>query len=575
MHKKSEIDTPLRVVCVFLLLIVLAIIAKLFILQVLENKYYSALAMDTQEIYKQIIPRRGNIYIQDSRDKKEYPAAINRPYYLVYAVPRDILPSQLVSTTDFIVKLFNYDDQKKQELYKSFSKKDDPYEPIAKKVSEENVNKIKAAQLKGISYASQEFRYYPEANTIAHITGFVGMERDGQAIGRYGLEGAWEKELAGRSGFMLGKKSALGGLITLAGRTFKPSENGADLVLTIDRALQNKACVTLKNGYISYKAKSAALVMLDPNTGAILAMCSQPDFDPNEYSKVSDINVYNNTAIFTAYEPGSVFKPITMAIALDLNLVNPTTLFTDPGMRLVSGYKVYNALKATYGTVSMTKVLEQSINTGMIWVEEKIGIKRFKEYLKNFGFGQKIGIKMDTEVAGDISPLDQPAEIYGANASFGQGFSTTPLQLAMAYGALANEGKLLKPYIIKEVRYADGRIEKTESQTIGTIISSRAQKLITGMLVSVVENGGGMFAKLEDYYIAGKTGTAQIASPTGGYSEASNHTFTGFFPANSPKFVLVVKYEAPQRQWAESTAAITFKEIADFALKYYGVKGDK
>ena len=390
MHKKSEIDTPLRVVCVFLLLIVLAIIAKLFILQVLENKYYSALAMDTQEIYKQIIPRRGNIYIQDSRDKKEYPAAINRPYYLVYAVPRDILPSQLVSTTDFIVKLFNYDDQKKQELYKSFSKKDDPYEPIAKKVSEENVNKIKAAQLKGISYASQEFRYYPEANTIAHITGFVGMERDGQAIGRYGLEGAWEKELAGRSGFMLGKKSALGGLITLAGRTFKPSENGADLVLTIDRALQNKACVTLKNGYISYKAKSAALVMLDPNTGAILAMCSQPDFDPNEYSKVSDINVYNNTAIFTAYEPGSVFKPITMAIALDLNLVNPTTLFTDPGMRLVSGYKVYNALKATYGTVSMTKVLEQSINTGMIWVEEKIGIKRFKEYLKILVLDKKL-----------------------------------------------------------------------------------------------------------------------------------------------------------------------------------------
>lgn len=575
MRKKSDNDIQLRVVCVFLLLIVLGIVVKLFILQVFEYKYYSTLAMDTHEIYKQIIPRRGNIYIQDSRNNKEYPAAINRPYYLIYAVPRDIPASQVATTTDFLAKLFNYQDDDKKQLYKNLSKKDDPYEPVAKKVSEELVNKIKTAKLKGINYVSQEYRYYPEANITAHVTGFVGMDQDERPIGRYGLEGAWENELAGHSGFMLGKKSALGGIITSFDRTFKKAANGADLVLTIDRALQYKACTALKNGYITYKAKSAALIMLDAKTGAILAMCSAPDFNPNEYAKVSDVEAYNNTAIFTAYEPGSVFKPIVMAAALDLDLVNPNTTFVDPGMRLISGYKVYNALKATYGTVNMTKVLEQSINTGMIWVEEKMGIKRFKEYIESFGFGKKTGLKIDTEVAGDDSSFSQSAEIYGANASFGQGFSATPLQLADAYVVLANGGELLKPYIVKEARYADGHVEKTEPQTIGTVISSRAQKLITGMLISVVENGHGMLAKLNDYYVAGKTGTAQIASPTGGYSEASNHTFTGYFPANNPKFVLVVKYEAPQRQWAESTAAPTFKEVAEFTLKYYGIKGDK
>jgi len=305
-------------------------------------------------------------------------------------------------------------------------------------------------------------------------------------------------------------------------------------------------------------------------------MCSYPDFDSNSYNTVTNADAFNNTNIFTAYEPGSVFKPITMAIGLDLDLVAPDTIFHDPGVRLIDGYKVYNAQKTTYGTVSMTSVLENSINTGVIWVEEKIGDKRFREYVEKFGYGKKTGIRINNEVAGDISSLSKSAAIYGANASFGQGFMATPLQLAASYTALANDGKLMKPYIIDEVRYSNGKTEKTEPQVVDTIISSRAQKLITGMLISVVENGHGYTSVLtKDYYVAGKTGTAQIASAEGGYSEASNHTFIGYFPANDPQFVLLVKYEAPQRAWAESTAAPTFRQVADFAVKYYALKGDK
>jgi len=574
MRKKNNNDTHLRIVSVFLLLLSCIIIGKLFVLQVLEYKFYSALALNTHEIFEQLYPRRGSIYVQDSRSNKEYPVAINRPYFLVYAVPRDIPFDQITSTTNYLSKLFNYSEEEKKILFKNLSKSDDPYEPVAKKVDEDKINKIKFDKPKGVHYTSQEYRYYPEKDLLAHVVGFNGFDKDGNPVGRYGIEGAWEKELAGRSGFISAKKSALGGIIASAGRILKKAEDGVDLVLTIDRALQYQSCQALKNGYETYKAKSAALVMLDINTGAVLSMCSLPSFNTNEYSKVGGVGVYNNLAIFADYEPGSVFKPITMSIGLDLGLLNPDTVFTDPGVRVINNFKVYNALKKKYGTVTMTNVLEESINTGMIWVEEKIGTKRFGEYIEKFGFGKKTGIKLDTEVAGDISSLSKTAEIYGANASFGQGFTTTPLQLASAYIALANGGRLIKPYIIKEIRYPNGKVEKTETQILQTVISPRAQKLITGMLISVVEKGHSYMAKLENYYVAGKTGTAQIAGE-GGYTDASNHTFVGYFPANNPRFVLLVKYEAPQRDWAESTAAPTFKKIAEFAVKYYGIKEER
>jgi cell division protein FtsI/penicillin-binding protein 2 len=574
MRHKDCADKSLRFVSIVLLIAVFLVIGRLFVLQILDGKYYLALALDTQEIYKQLYPRRGNIYMQDTRDNKEYPVAINRPYYLVYAVPRDMLANEIVSSTNFLVNIFGYSESEKETLLKNLSKKDDPYEPIAKKVSEDKINKLKQANIKGIHYISQEYRYYPEGNSMASVVGFVGSDENGDISGKYGVEGAWEKDLAGQDGFLYGMRGAFGGLIPLANRTTQQAENGADLVLTIDRSLQYQACKALKDGFITYKAKSASIVMLDVETGAVLAMCSEPDYDPNNYAKVTNVNSYNNTAIFDAYEPGSVIKPITMAIALDLGLVTPNTRFTDPGVLLIDGFKIYNALKASYGNVNMTEVLEDSINTGIIWVAEKIGNDKFKEYMEKFGFGKKTGIVAGAEVAGDISSFSKTAKIYNANASFGQGFTATTLQLAVAYASLANGGKIVKPYIVKEVRRADGRIEKKYPEVSDMVISTHAQKLISGMLVSVVENGHGQPAKLDKYYLAGKTGTAQIAE-NGEYIEATNHTFTGFFPVENPKVALVVRYEAPQRLWAESTVAPLFKIVAQFTLNYFGIKNDK
>ena len=553
---------------------ILLIVVRLFFLQVLNYSYYSTLALSTHEIYQKIHPERGQIFFQDSRDGATYPVAVNRRYFQVYAVPNEIKPEEVESIAKSLNQALALPAGEIDEVKSKIGKGNDPYEALAKKIPAEAVENLKTMNLKGIYWTPEVYRYYPEENWAAAILGFCSFDANGNLEGHYGVEGYWNKILAGKSGFLLGERGAGGGLISLAGVTSVEAENGANVVLTIDRALQYQACSRLRAAFEEYKARSASLVMVDPKTGAILAMCSEPDFDPNNYSQVDDFSVYNNRAIFTPYEPGSVFKPLVMSAALDMDLVGPQTTFDDPCARKFGQYTIHNALNKCYGRSTMTQVLENSINTGMIWVEERMPKGSLREYIEKFGFGQKTGAPLDTEMAGNISLLKKDADIFNAQASFGQGITVTPMQLAMAYAALANQGMLLEPFLVKETQYPDGRRERQEAKEVRRVVSPQASKLITAMLVSTVENTYFRTVRLDDYYIAGKTGTAQIPGK-GGYTDETNHTFGGFAPATDPRFVMVVRFEAPQRQWAESTAAVVFKDVAKFALDYYGIKGDK
>ncbi len=561
-------------VWIFFLLIALAIIVRLFILQVIQHDYYALFALNTHEISKKLYPSRGAIYFQDSRTSEKYPAAVNREYYLIYASPREMLPRAVASTTQRLVELLGVKDPQEQtELLAKLENHASGYVPLAKKVDKDVADAVRAADITGVYITPRLYRYYPEERLGANILGFVGSNEQGNLLGRYGLEGYWENKLAGHGGFLEGEQGALGSWITLGQRTIKEPENGPELVLTIDRTLEYKACERLRQGLEDYKAKSGVLVMMDPKTGAIRAMCSLPDFDPNNYSHVDDLNVYNNTSIFTPYEPGSVFKPITMAAGLDLGLISPTTMYTDPCERIINGFHLRNAERKCYGQQSMTQVLEKSINTGVVWVQEKMGNEQFKHYVSKFGFGVRTGITLNTEVSGDINSLSKKGQIFGANGSFGQGLTVTPLQLATAYSAIANDGRLPKPYIVEQVQYENGKKERTTPQTTEQVISPRAAKLLSGMLVSVVENHYHA-AKIPHYYVAGKTGTAQIPE-RGSYSlNRTNHTFAGFAPAANPRLVVVVKYEEPERRWAEQTALPVFRDVMKFALDYYGVPGD-
>jgi stage V sporulation protein D (sporulation-specific penicillin-binding protein) len=573
-HKQAIDTSRLRYLALLFLLLALWIVVRLFMLQVVDHNYLSLFASNSHEIYQNLVPRRGSIYFQDTRTKAEYPAAVNRDYYSVYAVPREIERDQVGEIVAQLGTLLPIEDEEEIEsLRVKLLKEEDPYELVAKRVDETKRLKIEEKELPGIYFTTQDYRFYPENNLAGPVLGFIGSDKDGNLTGRYGAEGYWQNKIAGQGGILTGEKGALGSWIATAGRTMVKPEDGADLLLTIDRTLQYKACEFLRTGLNEYKAASAALVMMDPKTGAIIAMCSLPDFDPNKYSEVDDIIVYNNSTIFTPYEPGSVFKPLTMAAALDQNLVNPNTVFHDPCSRKIDGFTIRNAMSRCYGDITMTEILEKSVNTGMIWLSEQLGRDRFYDYVKKFGFGQLTGVALNTEVAGDISALEKNGAVYSAVGAFGQGLTVTPLQLASAYSALANKGKLPKAYIVEEVRYQNGKVERFSPVNLEAVVSEQAAGRVKAMLTSVVEVEA-KAASLKHYYVAGKTGTAQIAGP-GGYTDETNHTFAGFAPANNPKLVIVIRYEKPQRQWALATAAPVFNKVMKFALDYYGIPGER
>jgi len=314
---------------------------------------------------------------------------------------------------------------------------------------------------------------------------------------------------------------------------------------------------------------------MDPINGAIRAMCSLPDFDPNKYNEVKSAGAFNNSSIFTPYEPGSIFKTVTMSAAVNEGLVTPQTTFVDTGSRAdFCQTPIRNAADKVYGLQSMSGVLENSINTGMVFVAEKLGKDKFKKYLNDFGFGTRLGLELDSEMSGSISTLSankgNKIDCYAATASFGQGITVTPLQMVSTYSVIANGGKLMKPYIVDEIRYADGHVEKTKPKEIRQVIEKKAALLTGGMLVNVVEKGHAKMAKILGYYIGGKTGTAQIPGP-GGYTTETNHTFVGIAPVDNPKFVMLIKFEKPHSPWAENSTVPLFGEISDFVLKYYGI----
>ncbi len=586
-HTRAERETQtsfvlrLRIVVIGMYIGGFFMIGQLFVLMVLHHKGYTALASGVQETTRELLPDRGRIFIQNTQTGERFPLAMNRDYFLLFADTRVIQSDeQAEDVAERLAEVFQYNDEKKFSVYTQLNKRTDPYEPIEKKIDEETMRRIMDKKLPGIHAVGIPHRYYPEGSLAAHVIGFVGKDEKGKSAGRYGIEGYFDRELAGSGGFLEGVRSADGYIIPAEGKlftSFEPPEDGASITLTLDRSIQFVACEKLRQLREYYKAASGALVVMDAKTGAIRALCSEPGFDPNTYADAPSVDVYNNTAIFTPYEPGSIFKPIAMAAALNESIVTPETPFVDPGSKSgVCTKPIMNADKKIYGAQTMTGILEKSINTGMVYVVEQVGKKKFREYVERFGFGVKEGIEIDTEQTGTIQSLsenkDDRIDCYTATASFGQGITVTPLQMAAAYGAIANGGKLMRPYIVEEIAYPDGKIERRRPTEIRQVMSGRTSALLSGMLVNVIEQGFSKLARVEGYRIAGKSGTAQIAGPGGYNPNETIHSFMGFGPVEDPVFVLIIKIEKPQtEQYSSITIAPVFREIADFILSYYSV----
>ena len=558
-----------RVLMILASIFVGVITIRLFSLQVLQYGFYKALAEGQHSLYEKLFPTRGGIFMTERGSDRLFPLATNEPLKLVYANPSQVDrdPEEIARMLAPIL------DMDKGVIYERVSKKDDLYEPLKHGVRDADVQRIKALDLKGIEFADEQVRMYPEGRYGSHLVGFLGYDGD-KRKGQYGIEGAFDAELTGTVGSLEAEKDAAGRWIAIGSRTLVPAKHGDDVVLTIDRAIEHEACSKLDEAVRKHGADGGSVVVMDPKTGAILAMCGAPDFDPNDYSAVDDAKVYTNPVVFSQYEPGSVMKAITMSAALDRGVLTPNSTYTDEGFVKIASYTIKNSDGKTNGVQTMTQVLEKSLNTGAIFAMRQTGPTAFASYLEKFGFGKKTDVGLQGESAGDISALALGKEIYAATASYGQGITVTPLQLASAFGALANRGTLMKPYVVKEVRHADGTATVTQPTTVRSAISPQTATTVSAMLVNVVQNGHGTRAGVPGYYIAGKTGTAQVPRTDGpGYQEdVTIGSFAGFGPVEDPKFVMAVRIDRPRDvQFAESSAAPLFGKIASFILHYYEV----
>jgi cell division protein FtsI/penicillin-binding protein 2 len=524
----------------------LLLIFNIYNLQIEKRIYYLS-KVETQAQASGVFEApRGNIYFTD-RSNNLIPAALNKDYPMIYAVPAEAQGDVKQSYAEKLAPIVNLP---VEELEKILSKPNDLYELLVEKATPEQINKVKNLNLKGIYIGSHLLRFYPFEDLASHLLGFVGPASEIKK-GRYGVELYFDEVLSGKPGEIKEHKII-------------ESEAGKDLILTIDRNIQAQAEEVLKKLIEEYRAASGSVIIQEPQTGKILAIGSFPNFDPNNYSKFN-IGRFLNPVVQAVYEPGSVLKLTTMATGIDSGKITPETTYTDTGSVTFNGKTIQNWDLKAHGLQTMTGVLERSINTGAVFAQRKIGPDIFYNYLIKFGFNEPTGIALPGEVKGNINNLKNGRDIDFATASFGQGVAVTPIGLINAISAIANDGVLMKPIIMADEK----------PQVIKRVISWETAKTITQMMVSAVEKN--RIAAISNYSVAGKTGTAFVPDfNKKGYTDEVINTYVGFAPAPSPKFVILIKLDKPQgAPLAGQTVVPAFRELTQFLLNYYNIAPDK
>ncbi|HHD92396.1 MAG TPA: penicillin-binding protein 2 [Candidatus Portnoybacteria bacterium] len=562
-----------RFLIFFLIIIGFTIILiRLFLIQINNHHFFSELADNQQMIKSTVNSTRGQIIAIDPKSNRQKILATNKKFWDIYAVPQKIKNPE--NTARQLASILSLNEKK---IIKRINRPNDPYEPIKNRVDDQKWKEIKQLKLNGIYAKNNYWRWYPQKEFFSHILGFWGENKLG-AKGMYGLEELYDSHLSGKSGSVLLGRDALGKIIWTHRREIENGQNGDDLVLTVDPNIQYFVTDELKKAVEKWKADSGCAVVMNPHTGAILAMESWPFFDPNQYGQVKNESFYLNSCIQRSFEPGSVMKPITMAAAINEGKVTPDTTYIDKGYVKMDGYKIKNAANEIYGESDMSKVLEKSINTGAVFAEEKLGPKLFRQYLEKFGFGKKTNIDLSGEVSGSITNLQNlSSKVNFATASFGQGIMVTPIQMINAIAAIANYGKLMKPYIVKEIIHPNGQKEGIKPKIVRQVISPKTAKTVSLMLANVVKKGYPWIKIGQTYSVAGKTGTAQVSwaylgKNKRGYSDQTIHSFIIFAPAKSPKFIFYIKLDNPKKiNFAANSLSYFVGDLTRKLLDYYEI----
>ncbi len=552
---------------IFTVIFVFALIlGRLFYLQTIKYSVYAGLAGRQQNFIRILEPKRGDIFLR-SKTGELAKAATTQVGASVY------LNTKLLKEPEKIFEILNKITPLDKNLFeKAANKKDDPYEVIKRKVSFTDAEKISALNLPGVGLEEERWRYYPAENLASHAIGFVSQPPQ-NIVGQYGIEKYFDETLKGSAKKITGDRSAKGVVLAFASAIGESDEAGKDIVLTLEPGVQREAEIILLALKKKWSGASGGVMILESKTGKIIALAAEPSFNPGEYQKEKNLEIFLNPFVQKIFELGSVFKPLTMAAALNEGVLAPDTTYIDKGEIKIGNRVIKNFDGKARGLRTMTQVLEESLNTGAVFAMERLGGENLKNYFYKFGLGERTGVELPGELKGDLSNLESGREVEFATASFGQGVAVTPIEFVMALASLANGGKLMEPYL------TESKAPKIIRETIKTETSRK----ITSMLVNVVDNAlAGGKVKMDHYSIAAKTGTAQIPASrvsgpgAKGYSEEYLHSFFGYFPAYDPKFLIFIFLERPRGvKYASQSISDSFRQLVEFLINYYTIPPDR
>jgi len=549
----------LGVAKILFLAMFLVIAGRAFQLQVLQGERLMRLG-ERQHLKEWIVlPKRGALL-----DRAGEPLALSMESQSVYARPHRVQdPEQLSQGLARILNLRAAD--VKQKLIS-----DKPFVWIKRQVSSPEAEKIQALNPTGIGMFYEPNRYYPQNQLAGQLIGFVGRDSEGLE----GVELKYNDYIRGEAGSSVTERDALGRRVLVQGVEGLRIPPGNDVHLTLNTSIQHSAEKELEATILKYRAKSGVAIVMEPFTGEVLALANYPTFDPNNYSNQS-AEQRRNRAVTDSFEPGSTFKTILAAAALEEGVVGKEDLFyCEMGKYPYAGKVIHDT--HPHGWLSFAKILQVSSNIGFTKVAQKLKKDRYYRYIEKFGFGQVTGIDVPGEVPGLLRKAESWSAIDLATHAFGQGISATPLQMVMAYGAIANGGFLMRPYVTRRVVSPEGEIVlEIQPHVVRRVISEKTARSLASILKDVTNEGGtGVMANVDGFEVAGKTGTAQKADPVhGGYAAKKRvASFVGFVPANDPRLVALVLIDEPEvNVYGGVVAAPAFRNIAQAALRHLAV----
>lgn len=567
---RQAFRAKLRILSILIFIFTLLLVARLYFVQIIHGKDY-ALRAERQYVSKsESLYDRGNIYFTRKDGMLISAATLESGFTIA------INPSLITDREKTYTSLTALVPLEREVFDQAVARTDDPYEVLARRAPLEAGQAIAALELPGVIVERERWRSYPAGENAAQSVGFVAFNNDDSLSGRAGLERYYNHILEHKSDGLFGNFFAeLFANLDSVMSDARSAREG-DIITSIEPVVQEKLTEVLKEANARYGSVETAGIIMDPATGEIIALDSVPSFDPN--NRPDDPSLFTNPLVEHVYEFGSIVKMLTMTAGLDAGVITRDTTYYDTGCIEVNTRTICNHDLKARGTTPMQEVLSQSLNLGVSFITERLGHDRFRTYFKALGMGTETGIDLPEETHGIITNLESPRDVEYYNASFGQGIAMTPVEMVRALSVLANGGEMVTPHLARAVRLESGIVRELTWGKPERVFSEHAVEETTHILVNVVDDAlAGGRAKIPEMSVAAKTGTAQIASPTGGYyKDRYLHSFFGYFPAYKPRYVVLLYTREPKGvKYASETLTDPFMELTHFLINYYDIPPDR